>query len=72
VALVCKAADEIRITFVPKFFGAKRINEIVLTTHKLTISADWLQVVSGRMWPAGQQFTTYDRPIDIFRADAPK
>jgi hypothetical protein len=36
VALVCKAADEIRITILFKSFGFKKINELVVTSNKLT------------------------------------
>jgi hypothetical protein len=37
VALVCKAADEIRITIIFfKSFGAKKIDEFVLTSNELT------------------------------------
>jgi hypothetical protein len=36
VALVLKAADEIRITICFKSFGVKKINELVATSNKLT------------------------------------
>jgi hypothetical protein len=36
VALVQKAADEIRITISFKSFGVKKINELVVTSNKLT------------------------------------
>jgi hypothetical protein len=36
VALVRKAADEIRIIIFFKFFGENKINELVVTSNKLT------------------------------------
>jgi hypothetical protein len=48
VALACKAADEIIMTIF-KSFGLKKINELVVTSNKLTIiPLAWLQVVSDR------------------------
>jgi hypothetical protein len=56
VALVPKTADETRITIVFKSFGSKKINELVATNNRLRILLAWLQVVLGRMWPAGRRF----------------
>jgi hypothetical protein len=36
VALVCTAADGIKITIFFKSFGVKKINELVVTSNKLT------------------------------------
>jgi hypothetical protein len=49
MALVRKAADEIRITIFSSF-GAKKINELV--TRKRSA---WLQVISGWMCPSGRK-----------------
>jgi hypothetical protein len=46
VALVRKAADEIRITIFLKSFGVWKINELVVTSNKLTNNFDGL-VTSG-------------------------
>jgi hypothetical protein len=57
VALVRKAADEIIIEiFFFKFFGVLKINELVVTSNKLTNNfADLFTSGLGRMWPAGRQ-----------------
>jgi hypothetical protein len=52
---VCKAAaDMIRIRFFPKILRSKK-KGFVVTSFKI-VSLARLQVISGRVWPAGRQF----------------
>jgi hypothetical protein len=50
VALVCEAAEEIRIIFF-MYLGVKKINKTV--TNLQIILQAWLQVISSRMWSMG-------------------
>jgi hypothetical protein len=53
MAIIHKAADEIRIMSCFKTFKIMKINELVVSSNKLTNHfPPWLQVVSGQMWTA--------------------
>jgi hypothetical protein len=56
VALVRKAADDTRVTIFLQSFEENKINELVVTSNKLTNNfAGLITIGLGPMWPAGRK-----------------